>query len=103
MPQSIIVYTFKTGPRDEWRRQITAMVAEMNGDPDLKGRISYRVLKERNGDRYWHVASAVDDAALKALQSKDYFRRYQAATREISGGTVEVIGTETMAETDFRG
>lgn len=103
MPQSIIAYTFRSGSEDEWRRRIATMVGQMNADPDLKGRIAYRVLKERSGQRYWHVASAVDDAALKALQSKDYFRSYQAATREASGGAVEVIGTETVAETDFRG
>ena len=103
MPQSIIAYTFKTGSRDEWHRRIAAMVAEMDADPDLKGRIAYRVLKERNGDRYWHIASATDDAALKALQGKAFFRAYQAATREASGGSVEVIGTEAVAETAFRG
>jgi hypothetical protein len=103
MPQSIITYTFTTGARDDWHRQIAALVAAMNTDPDLKGRIAYRVLKERNGDRYWHIASAVDDAALKALQDKDYFRRYQAANRRIGGNSHQVVGTETIAETDFRG
>lgn len=103
MPQSIITYAFKSGSRDEWHRRIAKMVAEMNSDPDLAGRIAYRVLKERNGERYWHVASAADEAALKALQGKDFFRSYQAATREASAGTVEVIGTETIAETDYRG
>lgn len=103
MPQSIIAYTFKTGSEDEWRSSITTMVGQMNADPDLKGRIAYRVLKERAGQRYWHIASAVDDAALKALQGKDFFRDYQAATRAASGGTVEVIATETVAETAFRG
>ena len=103
MPQSIIAYTFKTGSEEEWRRRIAEMVGQMNADPDLKGRIAYQVLKERSGQRYWHIASAVDDAALKALQGKDYFRSYQAATREAAAGTHEVIGTETIAETTFRG
>jgi quinol monooxygenase YgiN len=103
MPQSIIAYTFKTGSEEAWRRRIATMIGEMNADPDLTGRIAYRVLKERNGQRYWHVASAVDDDALKALQGKDYFRSYQAATREAAAGTLEVIGTETVAETTFRG
>jgi hypothetical protein len=103
MPQSIIVYTLKNGAREDWHRQVEAMVTRMNADPDLKGRIAYRVLRQRNGDRYWHVASAIDEAALKALQGKDYFRSYQASTREVSGGTIDVVGTETVAETDFRG
>jgi quinol monooxygenase YgiN len=103
MPQSIIAYTFKNGSEDDWRRRIATMVGQMNADPDLRGRIAYRVLKERDGPRYWHIASAVDDDALKALQGKDYFRSYQAATREAAAGTHEVIGTETIAETDFRG
>jgi hypothetical protein len=103
MPQSIITYTFKTGSRDDWHRRIADLVHAMNTDADLQGRIAYRVLKERKGERYWHIASAIDDDALKALQSKDYFRNYQAATRSVSDNAVEVIGTETIAETAFRG
>jgi len=49
------------------------------------------------------VQSAVDEAAVKALQGKPFFRAYQEATRRAGGGEIEVIGLESIAETAFRG
>ena len=103
MNQSVITYTFETGERDAWHREIMAFIAHLDSDPDLKGRIAYRCLKERKGDRYFHFAAAVDDAAVKALQDKPFYRAYQEATRRAGGGKVEVIGLETIAAPTFRG
>ena len=103
MNQSVITYTFKASERDAWHREVAAFIAQLDSDPDLKGRIAYRCLKERKGDRYFHFAAAADEAAVKALQGKAFFRAYQEATRSAGGGEVEVIGLESIAETAFRG
>jgi hypothetical protein len=103
MNQSIISYTFKGGDRDAWHREVAAFIGQLNTDSYLKGRIAYRCLREKNGDRYFHLATAVDSEAVKALQSKPFFRAYQEATRRAGGGEVDVIGLESVAETNFRG
>ena len=102
MKQSIIKYQFKVGTREAWHQQVTAFIAALDSDPDLKGRVSYRCLKERDGPGYYHLAAAVDDAAVKALQGKDFFKRYQEETRRVGGGEVQVLALELVAETSFR-
>ena len=67
---------------------------------ELKGRIGYRVMKNRDDSGYFHLASAADDAAVKTLQSRDFFRAYQARTREVAaGGNVTVTPIEVIGET----
>jgi hypothetical protein len=102
MKRSLITYVFKVGPRDEWHHKVAAFIAALDSEPDLKGRIAYRCIKERDGDRYYHLASAVDDDAVKTLQTKPFFREYQAETRRVAGGEVQVLGLEEIAGTQFR-
>jgi hypothetical protein len=97
----MIRYQFKVGPQEAWHQQVSEFIAALDSDPDLKGKIAYRCLKERNGSGYYHLASAVDDAAVAALQSKEFFRRYQAETKRVGGGEVQVLGLELIAETKF--
>jgi hypothetical protein len=102
MNRSIIKYQFKEGAREAWHQRVAEFIAALDNDPDLKGRVSYRCLKERNGDGYYHLATAVDDAAVKALQAKPFFREYQAETRRVGGGEVQVEGLDLVAETVFK-
>jgi len=99
----LIKYTFKTGTKEQWHREIEQFIAALNSDPELKGRISYRCMKNRDGDDYYHLAGTVDDAATKILQSREFFPRYTAQTKATAGGVVEVIPMEIIAETQFRG
>ena len=66
---------------------------------DLRGRIAYRCMKGREGPDYYHLASAVDDQAIKSLQEREFFKRYTAKTKSVAGGTVEVVPLEMIAET----
>ena len=68
-------------------------------DPALKGKISYRCMKSRDGLDYYHLASAVDDQAIQALQAQDFFKRYTERTKQIAGGEVEVLPLDVIAET----
>jgi hypothetical protein len=99
MKYFLIKYRFQNGSQESWHRDIAAFIAAVDGDPDLKGKISYRCMKARDGADYYHLAGAADDAAVKALQSKEFFRRYTDKTRIAGGGAVDVVPLETIAET----
>jgi hypothetical protein len=99
MKYSMIKYQFTNGATEEWHREIDRFIAALNDDPELKGRISYRCMKNRDDSGYTHLAAAADDAAIKALQSRDFFRHYQEKTRQVAGGHVTVTPVELIAET----
>jgi hypothetical protein len=48
---------------------------------------------------YYHLASATDDAAIKALQACAFFTSYTEKTKRAAGGTVDVLPLELIAET----
>ena len=99
MKHFLIKYSFNNGTREEWHRHIRQFIAWLDGEPDLKGKISYRCMKERDGNGYYHLAAAADEQAIKALQSQDFFKRYTEETRRVAGGEVEVVPLELIAET----
>ncbi len=100
MKYSMIKYQFANGTTEDWHREVARFVAALDGDPELKGRISYRVMKNRDDASYFHLAAAADDAAVKTLQSRDFFKAYQAKTREVAAnGNVTVTPIEVIAET----
>lgn len=99
MKHFMIRYRFKEGSKDDWHRSIAAFVANIDGHPALKGKIRYRVMNIRGSDEYCHVAAAADDGAIQTLQSQDFFKGYNAETRRVAGGTVEVVPLDIVAET----
>ncbi|HXW21003.1 MAG TPA: hypothetical protein VEK35_10915 [Roseiarcus sp.] len=100
MKHFLIKYRFKNGSPEAWREQINGFISALEGDPELKGRITYRVTKERDGLDYYHLAGATDDQASKLLSGKDFFKRYAEATRSVAGGEVTVVPLEVIAETN---
>jgi hypothetical protein len=99
MKHFMIRYQFANGSREDWHREIEGFIAALGSDPELKGKISYRCLKNRDDSSYFHLAAAVDDQAIKALQSRDFFKRYSEKTRQVAGGEVAVTPLELIAET----
>jgi len=100
MKYSMIKYQFANGTKDDWHREVARFIAAIEGDAELKGRILYRCMKNRDDSSYFHLAAAADDAAVKTLQSRDFFRAYQARTREVAAnGNVTVTPIEVIAET----
>jgi hypothetical protein len=99
MKQFMIRYQFANGTPEEWHREIGRFIAAIDNDPELKGRISYRVMKRRDDSSYFHLAAPVDDAAVKTLQSRDFFKHYTEKTRQVAGGEVTVTPIEVIAET----
>jgi hypothetical protein len=99
MKHFMIRYRFKEGSREDWHRAIDAFVAAVDSSPALKGKIRYRVMNIRGTDEYCHLAAAADDAAIQALQSQEFFKGYNAETRRVAGGAVEVVPLDVIAET----
>jgi hypothetical protein len=99
MKQFLIKYRFTTGTPEEWHQDIARFIANLDSDPVLKGRISYRCMKNARDSDYYHLARAADDQAPKDLQQREWFKRYTEKTRVVAGGEVEVLPLEIIAET----
>jgi hypothetical protein len=99
MKHFLIKYRLTDGTEETWRKDIARFVAGLDGDPALKGKISYRATKHRDGDDYYHLATALDDEAVRALGQSEFFKAYTKLTHSVSGGGVEVLPLEIIAET----
>jgi hypothetical protein len=100
MKYSMIKYQFTSGSTEDWHREIDRFIAALDNDPELKGKISYRCMKNRDDGGYTHLAAAADDAAIKTLQSRDFFQHYRDKTKQVAGGNVTVTPIDLIAETD---
>jgi hypothetical protein len=85
--------------QDAWHQDVAQFIAALDSDPALQGKISYRCMKSRDGDEYYHLATAADEHAIKALQQSAFFSRYTEKTKQAGGGAVDVIALEIVAET----
>ena len=95
----LIRYRLENAPADEWRQEVERFIANIAADPELHGRITYRSLRHKNGE-YFHLAGAADEAAMKALQSREFFRQYSERVKSAAtGGVVDVSPLELIAET----
>jgi hypothetical protein len=99
MKHSMIKYQFANGTPEAWHREVEKFIAALDNDPELKGKITYRCMKNRDDSSYYHLASAVDDQVIKTLQSRDFFKQYTAKTRQVAAGEVVVTPMTLIAET----
>src|SRR5258706_598388 len=99
MKHFMIKYQFANGTPEEWHREIARFISALDGDPELRGMIVYRCMKNRDDSSYFHLASAADEQAVKALQQRDFFKHYTEKTRQVAGGEVVVTPIELIAET----
>ena len=102
MKQFLIKYRLQNTTPDAWHRDVAAFIAALDNDPKLQGKISYRCMKNRDGTDYYHLATAADEAAVKALQQNSAFSHYTEQTRQAAGGTVDVLPLEVVAETKWK-
>jgi len=99
MKHFMIKYQFTNGTTEEWHREIGRFIAALDNDAELKGKIIYRCMKNRDDSSYYHLAAAVDEQAIKTLQARDFFKHYTEKTRQVAGGDVVVTPMELIAET----
>ena len=103
MKHFLIKYRFKDGSPEAWRDEIERFIAAVEADHALSGQIAYRCMKADNGSgEYYHLAATSDDEAAKALQSRDFFKRYAEQMKQASAGTLEVLPLAIIAETSAR-
>ena len=95
----LIQYRFKEGSQEQWHAEIAQFIGALDSDPELKGKIGYRVMKNRDDAGYTHLAAAADEQAVKTLQGRDFFKHYTEKTRQVAGGEVVVTPIELIAET----
>ena len=99
MKHFLIKYRFQNGTAEAWHEHIRQFIAWLDTEPTVKGKISDRCLKERDGPGYDHLAAASDEQAIKTLQSQDFFKRYTEESKRVAGGEVEVVPLELIAQT----
>ncbi len=99
MKHFMIKYQFANGTAEEWHQEIGRFIAALDNDAELKGKIIYRCLKNRDDSSYYHLAAAADEQAIKTLQARDFFKHYTEKTRQVAGGEVTVTPMELIAET----
>jgi hypothetical protein len=80
MKRFLIKYRRQNTPQDAWHRDIAEFIAALDADPALQGKISYCCMKSRDGADYYHLATAADEQAVKALQQHPSFSRYTEKT-----------------------
>ena len=68
MKQFLIKYRLQNATPEAWHKDVAEFIAALDSDPALQGKISYCCMKSRDGSDYYHLATAADDAAVKALQ-----------------------------------
>jgi hypothetical protein len=102
MKHFMIKYQFANGTTEAWHLEIQKFIFAIDDDPDLKGKISYRCMKNRDDSSYYHLAAAFDEQAIKTLQARDFFKHYTEKTRQAAGGEVVVTPIELIAETAGR-
>src|SRR5258707_10126281 len=98
MKHFMIKYQFANGTPEEWHREIGRFISALNSDPELKGKITYRVMKNRDDSSYFHLVAAADEQAIKTLQQRDFFKHYTEKTRQVAGGDAVVTPVELIAE-----
>ncbi len=101
MKQFLIKYRLQNATPEAWHQDVADFIAAIDSDPALRGKITYRCMKNRDGSDYYHLATAADDAAVKALQQSGFFSRYTEKTRQAAGGLVDVLPLEIVAETKW--
>ena len=74
MKHFMIKYQFAHGTTEEWHQEIARFISALDNDRELKGKISYRCMKNRDDTSYYHLAAAADEQAIKTLQQRDFFK-----------------------------
>jgi hypothetical protein len=99
MKHFMIKYQFANGTTEAWHQEIARFISALDNDPELKAKISYRVMKNRDDSSYYHLAAAADEQAIKTLQQRDFFKHYTEKTRQVAGSEVTVTPIEMIAAT----
>ncbi len=70
MKYSMIKYQFTNGTAEDWHREIDRFIAALDSDPELKGKISYRCMKNRDDQRRYSRATSFSNIAKRPGRSR---------------------------------
>ena len=100
MKHFMIKYRFTTGTGGILARRNQGFIARFNADPAVKGKITYRCMKHRDGNDYPSRRRGPErDQGAASLR---FFPAYTKETERVAGGHIEVLPLDIIAETDFR-
>ncbi len=102
MKRLLIRYRLREGAEESWRQEIARFVEALDSDPDVRGKISYRVIQVQGSSEYYHLVTAADDEAIKMLQSKEFFSHYTSQNKLVAENGTEVVPLEVIDETAFQ-
>jgi len=75
MKHFMIKYQFANGTTEDWHREIGRFIAALNSDPELKGKISYRCMKNRDDTSYYHLAASRRSRRCSSAISSSIIRK----------------------------
>jgi hypothetical protein len=101
MIYSLIRYAIRE-PSEDWEREVSAFIQAIDRDPSLRGRVSYRCLKESDGVSFCHIAAAVNDSAVEDLKERPFFKPYSAKLRAIATRGPEFTKLQVVGETEIQ-
>ncbi len=101
MIHSLIRYSISR-PSEDWEREVLAFIQAIDREASLRGRLSYRCLKESDGVSFCHIAAAVDDSAVEDLKKKSFFKPYSAKLRAVAGGEPHFTKLQVVGGTELQ-
>jgi hypothetical protein len=101
MIYSLIEYRRKE-PSEAWEREVVAFIQAIERDPSLRGRVSYRCLKQQDGVTFCHLAAAVDDSAVDDLKRKPFFKPYSERLRAVAETEPEFTKLQVVGGTEIQ-
>ena len=85
-----IIYEF-SGDEARWESAVADFVAAVNNDAAVRGKFNYTVHKVKEGNRRIHWGAWDVPETVKTLQSRDYFKTFAAALKEMAGDTLVTV------------
>ena len=101
MIYSLIRYSIGE-PSAEWKSEVLGFIQAIDRDASLRGRVSYRCLKESDGVSFCHIAAAVDESAVEDLKKKPFFKPYSARLRVVAGGEPQFTKLQIVGGTEIQ-
>lgn len=83
-----------------WEVAIARFIAAVNADDEITGKFNYRVMKAREGKTRVHWGQWDVPETVKILQSRDYFKEFAAALKDLAGDTLSPVPLTGYAVTD---
>ncbi len=87
--QGIVIRYSYSGEEADWRQLIDTFVSAIEADGDLAGKFHYLVSVGKDGVSRTHVGQWDEQATVETLQSRDFFKTFAGALKEMAGDTLQ--------------